>query len=140
MKNVRIGIREEEDLSVFLEMKGFRVSEPAEGVFRIERDEEIPVYISLSGDRLYFETDMGNVESIAEKDLYFRFLDLNTEITPVSLGINSSNPEDPRLVLTESRQIGDLSGSEVLEVLNALELATARVAEILGDYIQKEAK
>ena len=65
------------------------------------------------------------------KDFYFKLLDLNTEILPVSLGINSANPDDPRLVLVESREISNLDENEVLSVFDSLELATDKVEELL---------
>ncbi|MEY3897008.1 MAG: hypothetical protein RLZZ214_2529, partial [Verrucomicrobiota bacterium] len=57
---------------------------------------------------------------------------LNTEILPVSAGLDTSHPEDRRLVLVESRETGDLSDQELLAVFDALELAVDRVTEILA--------
>jgi hypothetical protein len=47
------------------------------------------------------------------------------------VGLDTSHPEDRRLVLVESRETGDLSDQELLAVFDALELAVDRVSEIL---------
>ena len=105
------------------------------GVFRVGRlnGRKIGVRLGLfiNGSNLYFEVDLGNVSSFADAEFYFKILDLNTEIQPVSFGINNTNTNDPRLVLVESRDGGDLNDDELLSVFDALELAVDRAEELL---------
>ncbi|RMH62844.1 MAG: hypothetical protein D6677_08760 [Calditrichaeota bacterium] len=129
--NVTIATRKETDLVTFLEMNEFETEQLAENILRVRRHEELPVYVSFNGDSLYFEVDLGNISAIADQDLYFKLLDLNTEVLPVSFGINNSHPEDPRLVLVESRETDDLSDQELLAVFDALELAVDRAEALL---------
>ena len=117
-------------LSEFLMMQGFEVKILEDTIYRIEREGELPVFLNVTDERVYFEVDLGNVSEIASEDLYFQLLDMNTEVLPVSFAINNANPEDPRLVLMESRETASLEDNELLSVLDALELA-AEKAEVL---------
>ncbi len=131
MGNVKIQLRKEEDFDRFLSLHDFEVEELENGVYRVAREDELPVYVSINENNLYFEVDLGNVSSFADEGFYFKILDLNTEIQPVSFGINKTNPEDPRLVLVESREGGDLNDDELLSVFDALELAVDTAEEFL---------
>ncbi len=53
----------------------------------------------------------------------------------MSVGIDTSHPDDHRLVLVESRETGDLSDHELLSVFDALELAVDRVTELLSPSV-----
>jgi hypothetical protein len=61
---------------------------------------------------------------------------LNTEILPVSIGINSTNASDPRLVLVESRETENLDDNEMLNVFTALEIAVDKVEGVLKEYLK----
>lgn len=135
MQTVIITSSLKEDLASFLGFNGFTVEDLGDNLFRVERDGELPVFVSLDGRRLYFEIDLGNISAIANQQLYHDLLDLNTEILPVSLGLNRSNPDDPRLVLIESREADNLDSNELLSVFTALELAVDRSEELLANYL-----
>ena len=134
--NAKVQIRREEDFVKFLNIHDFQVDDLGEGVYRAVRDEELPVFINIDENSIYFEVDIGNISTISDNDLYFNLLDLNTEIQPVSLGINNSNPEDPRLVLVERRETSHLDDNEVLSVFDAFELAADKTEEILSSTFQ----
>ena len=131
MKPILIKLQREDELARFLESNGFTVEELSNDVFRIQRDDELPVYLKVGEKQIYFEVDLGNIESILSQDLLLSLLALNTEILPVSAGLDTSNPADRRLVLVESRETGDLNDQELLAVFDALELAVDRVTELL---------
>ena len=136
MKAITVHTIRQENLEDFLLMHGFEVEAMDVGVSRVSRDDELPVYIHIDEQSLYFNLDLGSISSIADAELYFKLLDLNTEIQPVSFGIDTTN-QDPRLVLVESRVTGDLSDQELLSVFDALELATDR-RKHFGSYLTKE--
>lgn len=131
MKNILIKYQREEELARFLEASGFTVEELDHHVFRVQREDELPVFLKKEDEQLFFEVDLGNIDSIISQDLLLDLLALNTEILPASVGLDTSHPEDRRLVLVESRETGDLSDQELLAVFDALELAVDRVTEIL---------
>jgi hypothetical protein len=131
MKEVIVKIEKQEELSRFLMLHGFDVEDLGNSVYRVSRPEELPVFVKIDEKSLYFEIDLGNLHAFGPASLHFKLLDLNTEILPVSFGINNTNPEDPRLVLVESREIGSLNDHEILSVFDALELAVDRAEELL---------
>ena len=135
MSQVLIATRKTEELTPFLELNGFEVKDVGGDIFKVTRENELPVFLSVYDNNMYFEVDLGNISEIASKELYFSLLDLNTEILPVSFGINNSNPDDPRLVLVESRETGDLSDQELLAVFDAMELATNKAESLLSKAV-----
>jgi len=136
MSNLTIASRRETDFVSFLELNDFKVESINNNIFRVSRAQELPVFVSINEGNMYFELDLGNVTAFADTKLYFKLLDLNTEVLPVSFGINNSNPDDPRLVLVESRETGDLSDQELLAVFDALELAVDKAEVLLSEYIK----
>ena len=131
MNTPRIKLQREEDLSRFLQLHNFHVEDLGENVLRVEREDELPVFLKVDDDQIYFEVDLGNVDEIASLDFYATLLDLNTEVLPVSFGLDTSNQDDVRLVLVESRETGDLCDDEILAVFDALELAVDRAQEVM---------
>jgi hypothetical protein len=73
---------------------------------------------------------------MASADLYVKLLELNTQVLPVSFGIDNTQEEDPRLVLVESREFSDLNDDEFLSVFDALELAVDKAENLLSNYIE----
>lgn len=136
MSNLTIASRRETDFVSFLELNDYSVENINENIYRVSRAGEIAVYVSVNDGNMYFELDLGNVSAFADKELYFKLLDLNTEILPVSFAINNSHPDDPRLVLVESRETGDLSDQELLAVFDALELAVDKAEALLNEYVK----
>ena len=120
----------------FLADNEFLVEKIDDNVLSIKRENELPVFMSLSDATLFFEVDLGNITAIASEDLYFKILDLNTEILPVSIGFDTTNSTDPRLVLVESRELNNLNDNEILSVLDAMELATDKLEALLTPYMK----
>ena len=135
MSNVLIATRREEEFVQFLQLNDCLVEEIGKDIYKVIREDELPVFVSVSDNTMYFEVDLGNVAQFADKDFYFKLLDMNTEILPVSFGINNTNPDDSRLVLVESRETGDLSDQELLAVFDALELAIDKAENFLSKYV-----
>ena len=135
MERVTVAIKQKSSLTTFLRMNGFMVEELGNDIFRVQRENELPVFLKITDEQIYFEVDLGNISTIADEKLYFQLLDLNTEVLPVSFGINNSNEADPRLVLVESRETGDLCDNEILCVFDALELAVDKAEALLSQNI-----
>lgn len=123
-------------LEDFLHDQGFIVEDMDGAVLSVKRPGELPIFISLSSSSLFFEVDLGNISSFADADLYYKILDLNTEILPVSVGIDSTQQEDPHLVLVETRELANLDDNEVLSVLDAMEIAVDKVEDLLSKYVK----
>jgi len=135
MSEIKIQTKREDNLIDFLNLKGFETRDLENQVYQVIRKGELPVYLHIDASNLYFEVDLGSLKGIGSEQLYYELLDLNTIINPVSLGIDSSNSDDPRLVLVESRETGDLSDQELLSVFDAMELAAEKIEPLLSKYI-----
>jgi hypothetical protein len=133
----KIKLQREEDLSRFLQSHNFNVDDLGENVLRVQREDELPVFLKVDELQIYFEVDLGNVDEVASLEFYATLLDLNTEVLPVSFGLDTSNPEDVRLVLVESRETGDLCDDEILAVFDALELAIDRVQPVITQALNQ---
>ena len=120
-----------EELTHFLLNNNFEIEDLGENIILVNREDELPVFLKVDQDTLFFEVDLGNLNEFDVEDLQFKLLDLNTEILPVSFGINNTNPEDPRLVLLESRQTRNINDHELLGVFDALELAVDRAETLI---------
>jgi hypothetical protein len=120
----------------FLQIKGMEVESIETNIYRVVRNGELPVFLNIGDEVLSFEFDLGSIAEIQGEALYKALLECNTQIQPVSFGLDNTNPADPRLVLLESRVIGDLSDSEVLSVFDALELATDQAESLLATYLK----
>ena len=120
----------------FLQIKGMEVESIETNIYRVVRNGELPLFLNIGDEVLSFEVDLGSIAEIQGEALYKALLECNTQVQPVSFGLDNTNPEDPRLVLLESRVIGDLSDSEVLSVFDALELATDQAESLLATYLK----
>ena len=136
MKEVYVDSCKQAELTQFLEMSNFMVEDLGGAVYKVTREDELPVFLSVDEKTVYFEVDLGNFSKFADRDFYFRLLDMNTEILPVSFGINNTNPDDPRIVLVESRETGSLNDHELLSVFDAMELAVDKAEVLLNSYIK----
>ena len=132
MNEIIIHTDNQEDLIHFLLNNNFEIKDLGEDILCVSREDELPVFLKVDQDTLYFEVDLGNLNEFEVENLQFKLLDLNTEILPVSFGINNTNPEDPRLVLLESRQTRNINDHELLGVFDALELAVDRAESLVS--------
>ena len=135
--NILVHKREAVPFTLFFEDNDFDVEYVTESVIQATRHGEEPVIINSKDGSLYFQVDLGSVKEVASQDLFQALLDLNTEILPVSSGIDSSDAEDPHLVLVESREADNLDENELLSVISALEIAVDKVSDLLGKHLEK---
>ena len=132
MNEIIIKTESKEELTHFLLNNNFAVEDLGNDIYCVTREDEMPVFLKVDQDTLFFEVDLGHLNDFEVENLQFKLLDLNTEILPVSFGINNTNPEDPRLVLLESRQTRSLNDHELLGVFDALELAVDRTETLIA--------
>ena len=132
MNEIIIKTESQEELTHFLLNNNFAVEDLGNDIYCVTREDEMPVFLKVDQDTLFFEVDLGHLNDFEVENLQFKLLDLNTEILPVSFGINNTNPEDPRLVLLESRQTRNINDHELLGVFDALELAVDRAESLVS--------
>ena len=132
---VEVAIRKSQAFDEFLTLNGFGVEDLGGENFAVTREGELPVMVNVTEGVIRFQVDLCPTSAIDSKDTYFKLLDLNTEVVPVSFGIDSTDSDNPRLVITESRLVSDLNDEELLGVFDTLELATDRAEELLTDVL-----
>ncbi|MGB0371110.1 MAG: hypothetical protein ACPGN3_07130 [Opitutales bacterium] len=136
MESIQVTTERSDGLVEFLQLNDFIVTELEGNILQVVRGEELPVYLYQNNNSLHFEVDLGNISGIASKELYEALLDANTTVQPVCFALSSSNPEDPRLIITESQFTQDLCDQEILGIFDALELAADTAETILSPFLQ----
>lgn len=135
MSNIIVTTERKENIIDFLSNLDYLVDDLGENLYRVEREGDFPVYLNIDDETLYFEVDLGSLKALGSENLYFKLLESNTQILPVSFGINNTNPSDPHLVLVESRETVDLCDIEVLSVFDALSIASDKANTLLAEFI-----
>jgi len=135
-ESVSVQQRTRVPLEEFLMTSDFLVERITDSVLQVSRENEMPVFVHINEHILYFEVDLGGVDAGTNREVLFKLLDLNTEILPVSVGIDTANPDDLRLVLVESRETANLDSNELLSVFNAMEIAAEKVENLLRQFIK----
>ena len=135
VNNVMVQSSSASSLKDFLEENDFLVEE-VEDVLKVSRDSDLDVFLKADDDTIYFEVELGNISGFANDEVYLKLLNLNTEITPVSIGIDTTDSENPVAVLVERRETENLDSNELLSVFDAIEIAQFKVEGLLSQYIQ----
>ncbi len=112
----------------------YEVKELSPTILWVKKDSG-PIFIEIGETQLYFQKDFGSLNKIGSEDLWFKLLDLNTNIVPVAVGIDTTGG-DPRLVLIDSIEAGTLDLQELLGLLDSLEYAEEQVEILLNDALK----
>ena len=123
-------------LSDFLDSRGYGSEFVSDEVLKVSNDGDIDVFVHSDGKTLFFELEVGEVNDIESKELYAKLLQLNTEILPVSVGLDNSVGGTERLILVESREAANLDDNELLSVFEAMEIAAVKVEVALDAFIK----
>ncbi|BBM89932.1 hypothetical protein COTS27_01649 [Spirochaetota bacterium] len=118
----------------FLESHDYIVTHIKGSVYRISR-EQLEVFLNIDEHNLFFEVEVGSVNSLKSENFYKNLLDLNTEILPVSLALDTVSTKEPRLIIVESRERKNLDENEVLSVLEAMEIAITKVEILVSQML-----
>ena len=93
------------------------------------------VILIKEGDTLIIQQELVGIKELAEDiKLYKELLDFNTEILPVSIAIDSTNEENPKLVINESLNIENMDSDELIRVFEAIEIHMPKVVNIIKKY------
>ena len=114
--DIKVQENREHSLEDFLNDRDYFVESVSDNVLKVSNAEGIDVYVHFDKKTLFFEMDVGEVDGIESKELYAKLLELNTEILPVSIGLDTTAGKPGRLVLVESREAINLDDNELLSV------------------------
>lgn len=135
--NVFVKKNEIKNLEDILLENGFSMNKEDEILFVHLTDSDAYVAIVENEGSLYFELDLVGINKVRDDiDFYKKILDLNTEILPVSIAINSSDETDNRLIVAESLPTENLDENEILEVLDVMDISLPRILKLIKEYIK----
>ena len=133
--NIKVNVNKKIKLIDFLIEKDFFIESLEANVYKVSKQDSIDVFMKQINNTLFFEMTIGELNEIKSEALLFQLLHLNTEILPVSIGIDTSVNKEGVLVLVESREIENLDDNELLSVFEALEIASTKIEILLKKHL-----
>ncbi|BDU49677.1 CesT family type III secretion system chaperone [Haliovirga abyssi] len=132
---VKIRKVEEKNLEEVLLENGYLV-EKKEGIYFVKFKEFDAKAVMLEeGETLFVQVDLVGVDDLHnDVALYKKLLDLNTEILPVSIAIDSTDKGNQRLVINESLEIENLDENELLKVFDTIDMSFGKIFNLLKEY------
>ena len=126
------------NITEFLEQEGYEVEEQQDGEVLVVTDEDgFTIFSVVTDMQIEFMVDIcGEVDIQNDNllDAYRMLLDQNTEILPTCYGIDTTDPENARIVLVDSLALENLDANELQLSLSSLAQNTINAVEILSPY------
>ena len=124
-------------ITTFLSNQGYNITD--RGAVLLLENDELNIGSLITNEQIEFVIDLCGINDLDKnklQEIYEEILDENTEILPSSFGIDSSNPQDKRLVLVDSLAIENLDENELLLTLDALALNVIDAYDLLEKYLK----
>jgi uncharacterized protein YjfI (DUF2170 family) len=122
----------------FLEHEGYEVEEQQDGEVLVVTDEDgFTIFMVVTDIQIEFMVDIcgeNDLQSDKLLEAYRILLDQNTEILPTCYGIDTTERENPRVVLVDSLALENLDENELQLSLSSLAQNTINAVEILSPY------
>ena len=122
----------------FLEQEGYEVEEQQDGEVMVVTDEDgFTIFAVVTDVQIEFMVDIcgeGDLKPDKLLEAYRMLLDQNTEVLPTCYGIDTTEPENPRLVLVDSLALENLDANELKLSLSSLAQNTINAVDILSSY------
>ena len=124
-------------ITTFLSSQGYNITD--RGAVLLLENDELNIGSLITSEQIEFVIDLCGINDLDKnklQEIYEKILDENTEILPSNFGIDSSNPQDKRLVLVDSLAIENLDENELLLTLDALALNVIDAYDLLEKYLK----
>ena len=124
-------------ITTFLSNQGYNITD--RGAVLLLENDELNIGSLITNEQIEFVIDLCGINDLDKnklQEIYEKILDENTEILPSNFGIDSSNPQDKRLVLVDSLAIENLDENELLLTLDALALNVIDAYDLLEKYLK----
>jgi uncharacterized protein YjfI (DUF2170 family) len=122
----------------FLEHEGYEVEEQQDGEVLVVTDEDdFTIFMVVTDIQIEFMVDICGENDLQPGKLleaYRILLDQNTEILPTCYGIDTTERENPRVMLVDSLALENLDENELQLSLSSLAQNTINAVEILSPY------
>lgn len=136
MQEILLRKIEQNSIEEILLDKGYYVKKE-EDIYKVSLKEysDLELFMILEGETLFIQLDLISLNEIKNDiNFYKKVLDMNTEILPVSMAIDSTDQEDQRLVINESLAVETLDENELLKVLDVIELNLVKIYTLIKEY------
>ncbi len=132
---INVSTAGQQKLIDFLEDCDYLVEQLSDNILAVKAVGGPSIYVAQENigetASLYFELSLGPVGKLGENaNLLYKLLNLNSEIAPVSVAINTECAE-PTFCLVERLSADNLDSNELLAVLEGLGLACLRLQQLL---------
>ncbi|MBD3184103.1 hypothetical protein GF312_17595 [Candidatus Poribacteria bacterium] len=131
-------LNSKESIKEFMEQEGYEVEEQQVGDALVISDEDgFTIFTVISDMQVEFMVDICGAKDLQENSLleaYSMLLDQNTEILPTCYGIDTTDPDNHRIVLVDSLALENLDANELQLSLSSLAQNTMHAVEILSPY------
>lgn len=128
------------DITVFLDDQGYSVIEQ-DSILIIQDEDELNIFAVVDDTQIEFMVDLCGVTELDTsklEEIYGKILDQNTEVLPTCFGIDSSDPDDKRIVLVDSLATENLDANELLLALDSLAVNVVTAHELLLPYLKQK--
>ncbi|HID57268.1 TPA: DUF2170 family protein [Candidatus Poribacteria bacterium] len=130
-----------ESILRFLEEHGYDVQQSEEDILVVKDEDGIPLYLMVGDEQVEFMLDLCGVDELdpeRREEAYEKILDENTEILPTCFGIDSTNPQDKRIVLVDSLALENLDPNEMLLSLDSIYMNVLTAHKLLSPYFKEK--
>ena len=128
------------DITVFLDEQGYSVT-TEDSILIIQDEDGLNIFAAVDDTQIEFMVDLCSVNDLDTsklEEIYGQVLDQNTEILPTCFGIDSSESDDPHIVLVDSLATENMDANELLLALDSLAVNVVTAHELLLPYIKKK--
>jgi hypothetical protein len=91
--------------------------------------------LALTEDSIHFQAEAGQVPTALARHIYRELLALNTQILPLSIGLDRGSRDTHRLLILESRDRSILGREELGVVLRAYQSAVDAAKALIADLL-----
>ena len=126
------------DITVFLDEQGYSIS-TEDDILIIQDEDGLNMFAVVDDTQIEFMIDLCSVNDLDTsklEEIYGKILDQNTEILPTCFGVDSSDPDDPRIVLVDSLATENMDANELLLALDSLAVNVVTAHELLHLYLK----
>ena len=128
------------DITVFLDEQGYSVS-TEDDILIVQDEDELNMFAVVDDTQIEFMIDLCSVndlDTLKLEEIYGKILDQNTEILPTCFGVDSSDADDPRIVLVDSLATENMDANELLLALDSLAVNVVTAHELLRPYLKQK--
>lgn len=128
------------DITVFLDEQGYSVT-TEDDILIIQDEDGLNMFAVVDETQIEFMIDLCSINDLDTskmEEIYGKILDQNTEILPTCFGIDSSEPDDHRIVLVDSLATENMDSNELLLALDSLAVNVVTAHELLLPYLKQK--